>query len=130
MDQSNKAKGQRLEQQVAAFFAAHGYYNPLAKHIGLQEGSEIDHAAKTIIHETTHYLANHRGYQNRDDAETVAESTAYVVSHHFGLDTSAYSFGYVANWAQDAAVFKRNVHQIQQLSTTIISAVEGKEASG
>ena len=57
--------------------------------------------AKTALHEAAHVLqhadeepgeyAAHRGIK-----ETEAESVAYVLA---GLDTAAYSIGYVAGWA-------------------------------
>ena len=53
---------------------------------------------KTLAHELSHAIL-HEGCVNRALAELEAESSAYVICQHLGLDTSAYSFGYVATWA-------------------------------
>ncbi len=54
--------------------------------------------AKTLAHELAHALLHER-YLDRGLAELEAESVAYVVCRSLGLDTSDYSFGYVALWA-------------------------------
>jgi hypothetical protein len=84
----------------------------------------IDAAAKTLAHEAAHFTAEHRGVDLKQDKETVAESAAFVTMHHFGLDTSSYSFGYVAGWAQDKEVFKRNLQAIQKTSHQLIQGIE------
>ena len=53
---------------------------------------------KTLAHELAHALL-HRAAPDRRLAELEAESTAYVVCHHLGLDSASYTFGYVAIWA-------------------------------
>ena len=65
--------------------------------------------SSTLAHEAAPYLANHRGKIARDDAETVAESTAFVVMDHFGVNTGQSTFAYVAGWAKDTAVLQRNL---------------------
>jgi len=81
---------------------------------------------KTLMHEAAHFAADHAGGVKWEDAETVAESAAYVTLAHFGLDTSGYSFGYVAGWAGDMTVFRRNLAAIQQTAHTLILAVTGE----
>lgn len=85
-----------------------------------------DMAAKTLIHESAHYVADHRGWDAKEDVESVAEGTAFVVSSRYGIDTSDYSFGYIARWAEDKDVFKRNLDHIRVASHQIISGIEGK----
>lgn len=68
-------------------------------------------------------MADHRGGIAREDAETVAESVAYVVLAHYGIDAGDYSFAYVARWAEDRQVLKRNLDAIQQTAWTVISKV-------
>jgi antirestriction protein ArdC len=53
---------------------------------------------KTLAHEIGHALL-YEQFDNRALAELKAESTAYVICQALGLDTSDYSFGYVAGWA-------------------------------
>jgi hypothetical protein len=80
------------------------------------------------VHEAAHYVADHRGNIDRRDAETVAEGAAFVVLAHHGLDTSGYSFPYLATWAQDVGVLKRNLAAIQQTANLLIGAIAGDAA--
>jgi len=73
-------------------------------------------------------VAAHSPGVERRDAETVAESAAFVVLTHYGIDSSDYTFPYVATWAQDRAVLKRNLAAIQQVSHRIIAGIEGDES--
>src|SRR5207237_5483334 len=108
---------------------ANGYFDPYRNHIGIGIHVDGDQATKTLIHETAHMVAGHTlGMDNRD-VETVAESAAFVVLNHYDIDSSGYSFGYVSRWAQDRAILKRNLEAIQQVSHTIISALEGEPHS-
>ena len=84
-----------------------------------------DQRTKTLAHEVAHYVADHRGWTSREDAETVAESVAFVVLNHYGIDASGYSFAYVAGWAQDRAVVKRNLEAIQRTAHALIAGIEG-----
>lgn len=106
---------------------ARGYYQPTTKKIALSERGSGDQQTKTLVHEAAHYVADHRGQVERRDAETVAESSAFVVLTHFGLDTSGYSFPYVATWAEDRTVLKRNLDEIQSVSRTLIEAIAAEQ---
>ncbi len=102
---------------------ARGFYRPSTRTIALSHIGSGDQQTKTLVHEAAHYVADHRGQVERRDAETVAESSAFVVLTHFGLDTSGYSFPYVATWAEDRQVLKRNLGEIQGVSRTLIEAI-------
>jgi hypothetical protein len=104
---------------------ANGYWDPLARSIGLGTHIDGDQATKTLTHETAHMVAGHTIGMNDRDVETVAESSAFVVLSHYGIESRGYSFPYVARWAQDRAVLKRNLEAIQQVSHTIITDLEG-----
>ena len=54
-------------------------------------------AAKTLCHEIAHHYAEH--IDTRQEHETIAESVAYIVLGHFGIDAGDYSFGYLASWS-------------------------------
>jgi len=69
-----------------------GYWSPGKREIGVRADLAGVTELKTLAHETAHFLAAHRGQTARRDAETVAESTAFVVLHHYGIDTGDYSF--------------------------------------
>ncbi len=78
----------------------------------------------TTVHEAAHYLADHRGHVARGDAETVAESSAFVVLAHYGIDAVSYSFPYVARWAEDKAVLRRNLAEVQGVAAGLIAGIE------
>jgi len=101
-----------------------GLYRPLTKEVVVNFLLKGNQATKTMIHEAAHHVADHRGYIPREDAETVAESCAFVVMHHFGLDSGEYSFAYVAGWAENKDVLKRNLSAIQRTSRILIDQVE------
>src|SRR5947209_10220012 len=104
---------------------ANGYFDPQRRHVGIGFHIDGDQATKTLTHETAHMVAGHILCMCERDAETVAESAAFVVLNHYGLDSSGYSFPYVARWAQDRAVLKRNLAGIQKIAHTIINDLEG-----
>jgi len=105
---------------------AYGYYLPRTREIAVHHDLAGLRELKTLVHEAAHFAADHAGGVRREDAETVAESVAYVTLAHFGLDTSGYSFGYVANWARDMAVFRRNLTAIQQTAHMLIDTIAGE----
>ena len=57
------------------------------------------HQVKTLAHELAHAIL-HEQFEERGLAELEAESVAYIVSHELDLDSSAYSFGYLATWGR------------------------------
>lgn len=90
--------------------------------------------AKTMIHEAAHVLMHadedpaeyvaHRGTK-----ETEAESVAYVVAGMLGLDTSAYSVGYVAHWAAaDVDLIRSTAGRVLKTVHTMAEAFTGTEA--
>ncbi len=79
---------------------------------------------KTLLHEVTHYYSEGVFRIPRQDAETIAESAAFVVGTHFGFDTGVRSFPYVALWAKDKKVLEQNLGAIRKVSTEIIEALE------
>ena len=117
---------------------ASGFYNPTKRQIVVRRsvGQDEDgtdyhlvdplnvQKTKTLVHEAAHYVADHRGTIDRRDAEMVAEGAAFVVMAHHGLDTAGYSVPYLATWAQDMGVFKRNLTAIQQTAATLIGAID------
>ena len=56
-----------------------------------------------------------------------AESVAYTVCQHFGLDTSDYSFGYVAGWSsgKEMTELKASLETIQTTAKELINEIEG-----
>lgn len=86
--------------------SAHGFYQPDADIIRIQKGMKQEQTIKTVIHEIAHsnlhnLEARKKHEYTKEEKELQAESVAYVVSNHLGIDTSSYSFGYLANWSSD-----------------------------
>ena len=80
--------------------------------------------AKTLVHELAHSML-HRGESDRGKAEVEAESVAYVVCQHFGLDTSDYTFGYIATWASsDLEVVKKTADTVIKTANKIVYYIE------
>lgn len=104
---------------------AKGVYLPHDRKIYIKPGMSEDMSAKTLTHEAAHFTADHKGFQDRSDVETVAEGAAFVTATHFGLDTADYSFAYVSSWAKDREVLRANIGQIQATAKTLITGIEG-----
>jgi len=79
---------------------------------------------KTLLHEAAHYYSEGPFQLTRVDAETIAESVAFVVGGHHGFDTGARSFPYVAMWARDEETLRSNLGNIQKVSEHIIEELE------
>ncbi len=110
--------------EVADCGQANGSYAPATRTIAVHERLiSTDQATKTLAHEAAHFVADHSGLVAREDAETVAEGAAYVVLHHFGLDTGGYSFPYVARWAEDKGVLRRNLEAIRATAGALITGL-------
>jgi len=86
-----------------------------------------DQATKTLMHETAHMVAGHALGMDHRDVETVAESAAFVVLQHYGIDSAEYTFPYLATWAQDRTVLKRNLSAVQHTAHRIIRGLEGED---
>lgn len=116
---------------------AKGYFNPTEQKIALQQGMSEAQEIKTLIHEISHSLVDDKyhvrldGYddnekRSRSTKEVTAESVAYSVSQHFNIDTSDYSFGYIAGWSagKDMKELKESMDLIRRTASKIINDVE------
>lgn len=115
---------------------AHGYYHLEDKRIALDEGMSELQTLKTLIHEIAHAKLHDidlnaplEDLENRPDRRTrevQAESIAYTVCQHYGLDTSDYSFGYVAGWSagRDLAELKSSLETIRSTAAEIINSID------
>ena len=115
---------------------ANGYFSLTDKRIAIKEGASQLQTLKTAIHEIAHArlhdvdLNAPKEEQNRVDRHTrevQAESVAYTVCQHFGLDTSDYSFGYVAGWSsgKEMTELKASLETIQTTAKELINEIEG-----
>lgn len=109
--------------------SAKGYCNTADKFIAIKTGMSELHTIKTAIHELAHARLHENSDKYRWTKEVEAESVAYVVCQHLGLDTSDYSFGYVAVWAKDKdqETLKETLNTIREEASAIISELEQKE---
>ena len=116
---------------------SHGYYHLTEKRIAIQENMSELQTLKTAIHEIAHAKlhaidpeAPAAEQQNRPDSRTrevQAESVAYTVCQHYGLDTSDYSFGYVAGWSsgKDLKELKASLETIRATAHEMITTIDG-----
>lgn len=79
---------------------------------------------KTLVHEMAHALLHDPSVDQRAHAELEAESCAYLVCHQLGLDTSAYSFAYLANWAPSLEALLQSGDRACRAATQIHQALE------
>ena len=79
---------------------------------------------KTLLHELAHHYTESVFHIPRADAETIAESAAYIVGAHYGFDTGVRSFPYVALWARDEKTLYANMKTVQEVSEKIIDLLE------
>ena len=118
---------------------AKGYFHTTDHRIAIQEGMSQSQTVKTVIHEVAHAKL-HDWERNQDiDAvldkdrntkEVEAESVAYTVCQHFGIDTSDYSFGYIAGWSSDRDMkeLKSSLDTIRKTASELITGIEDRLA--
>lgn len=112
---------------------AYGYYHSGDKRIALNEGMGELQNLKTLIHEIAHAKLHDTEEQkinvpDRRTCEVQAESVAYTVCQYLGLDTSDYSFSYVAGWSsgKELPELKKSLETIRQTASDIITKIEDK----
>ena len=112
---------------------AKGYYHQTEKYIAIKEDMSNVQTMKTGVHEVSHALLHDREVMDAEGVlkdqttkEVEAESIAYIVCNHFGLDTSEYSFTYIASWCEsrDMKALKASMDTIRKTSAEIIGNIE------
>ena len=122
-----KAEGISVHNAIDMRGNAKGAYLPHLNTIILAPRLSADQKAKTLCHEMAHACLHRATGKPRPDMEAEAEGTAFVVSAWAGLDTSQYSFGYVADWAgrkNGPALVRRVGATIQKTAAAIIAALD------
>ena len=116
---------------------AHGYYHLEDKRIAIDEGMSELQTLKTAIHEIAHAKLHaidkdapaieQADRPDRRTREVQAESVAYAVCQHYGLDTSDYSFGYVAGWSsgRELSELKASLETIRKVANELITDIDG-----
>ena len=114
-----------------------GYFIDLSRPIAIKEGMSEAQTAKTGVHEVAHAKLHAREaeqdtekavYKDRETKEVEAESVAYTVCQHFGIDTSDYSFGYIAGWSsgKEMPELKSSLDTIRRTSSELIKGIEAQ----
>ena len=110
-----------------------GYFHTVKQEIVIQKGMAESQTLKTAIHETAHSLlhnkekmAEQEDLKNRQTKEVEAESVAFVVCSAFGLNTSEYSFPYIAGWSsgKEMTELKASMDVIRKTSSNLINSIE------
>lgn len=109
-----------------------GRCNYEEKCILINEGMDELQNIKTAIHEIAHATLHDidKDAPERPDRRTrevQAESVAYAVCQHYGLDTSDYSFGYIAGWSsgKELAELKGSLETIRSTAASLIDTIDG-----
>lgn len=114
---------------------AHGYYRLDEKRIAIDEGMSELQSLKTTIHEIAHAKMHDNDNSaskeqqesiNRRTKEVQAESVAYIVCQHYGLDTSDYSFEYIAIWSsgRETEELKESLTVIRDTASELIKGID------
>lgn len=107
---------------------ANGYFHQDG-YIVVDDGLSPKQTLKTLIHEVAHATIHCKDGEeveaDRATKEVQAEAVAYTVCNFFGVDTSDYSFGYVAGWSygKDKDELRKNLEVIRKTAGTIIDSV-------
>ena len=104
-----------------------GYCDNQHKKIAINTGMSQSQTIKTLVHEITHSDL-HSGTEKltRQTKEVEAESCAFVVCDHFGIDTKDYSFPYLASWSSDKDVpeLKESFERILKQADSLIQKID------
>lgn len=112
-----------------------GYFDTVEKRIAVQKNMSESQTLKTMVHEVAHSMLHDKEVnqsmdvpaKDRNTKEVEAESVAFTVCQHFGIDTSEYSFGYIAGWSsgRDMKELKNSLDTIRRIASELITGIEG-----
>lgn len=112
-------------EDLSFMTGAKGYYSPRKDKIVINKDLEDLQTAKTLIHEYAHSILHKETDKNQSQREIEAESLAFVICDYFGIDTSEYSFGYIASYAnKDYSELKSILVNIQSKAHEMIELIE------
>lgn len=115
---------------------AKGYYHQMEQRIAIREGMSQVQTIKTAIHEMAHQRLHAVDpldekseiiNQTRSSKEVEAESVTYTVCQHYGIETSDYSFAYVAGWShgKETPELKASLNTIRKTANEMITEIDG-----
>lgn len=116
---------------------AKGYFSHVENRIAIQEGMSEIQTIKTAIHEIAHAKLHAvtpgekvapEDKKDRRTKEVEAESVAYIVCQRYGIETSDYSFGYIAGWSSDKETkeLKGSLETIRKTAAEMITGIDEK----
>jgi len=116
---------------------AKGFFSPVESRIAIQEGMSEIQTVKTAIHEIAHaklHAVNPdektapEDKKDRHTKEVEAESVAYTVCQRYGIETSDYSFGYIAGWSsgKETKELKSSLDTIRKTAAEMIEGIDAK----
>lgn len=115
--------------------SAKGYYHQMEQRIAIREGMSQVQTIKTVIHEMAHQRLHAVDpldekseiiNQTRNSKEVEAESVAYTVCQHYGIETSDYSFAYVVGWShgKETPELKASLNTIRKTANEMITEID------
>ena len=132
----------RLESPVPISFedipgGAKGFFSPVESRIVIQEVMSEIQTVKTAIHEIAHAKLHAvkpdeksapEDKKDRHTKEVEAESVAYTVCQRYGIETSDYSFGYIAGWSsgKETKELKSSLDTIRKTAAEMIEGIDAK----
>ena len=116
-----------------------GYYHQTEKRIALREGMSERQTAAAVIHEVSHATLHALDMEHLQESlkelgkdqrimEVEAESIAYVVCQHYGIETGENSFGYIAMWSKDRTLpeLQASLKVIRDTASDIIGKIDDR----
>lgn len=117
--------------------SANGYCDHINGKIAVQQGMSQSQTMKTLVHECAHAHLHDRSVLpqgetiSRESAEVEAESVAFIVCQYLGMDTTEYSFPYIAGWASTREVpeLQNGLEKIQKTANQFIEKIESESVN-
>lgn len=113
---------------------SHGFYHQVDKRIAIADGMSEAQNVKTAIHEIAHSRLHDRDMIDAENGvmvdrrtrEVQAESIAYTICRHYGIDTSEYSFGYIAGWSEGKEIkeLRQSMETIRREADSMIKEID------
>lgn len=120
--------GVALQFDLAPESRALGFYRPGKPEIVIRSDLGPVQRFKVLVHEAAHWQL-HTGATDRSTAELEAESAAFLVAHALGVDTSSYSFAYLAGWAPSLDALMQAGERASKAADAILGILDARPES-